>query len=109
MEPFNSDKLRGLAYRTIVQDGNGGDMDRYVYTQVGDGLGSFFGNIFKSAVPFIKSAIKGAVGVAKPHLAAAGKDLITAGAKRGIQELTKSGKTKVVHRPHRSKKKWRSI
>ena len=42
----------------LVQDG--GDIDRYVYTQAGDGLGSFFGNIFKSAVPFIKGAIKAA-------------------------------------------------
>ena len=58
METFNPDKLRSSAYRTIVQDG--GDIDRYVYTQAGDGLGSFFGNIFKSAVPFIKGAIKAA-------------------------------------------------
>ncbi len=112
METFNPEKLKSLAYRTIIQDGRGGDMDRYVYTQVGDGLGSFFGNIFKSAVPFLGRAINTAAGIAKPHLVAAGKDLISAGAKRGISEITKSEKSrkkKVVHRPHRKKTKWRSI
>ncbi len=109
MEDFNSEKLRSLAYHTIIQDGRGGDMDRYVYTQVGDGLGSFFGNIFKSAVPFLGRAIKTAAGIAKPHLVAAGKDLISAGAKRGIAEITKSKKQKVTHRPHRKKRKWRSL
>ncbi len=109
MEQFNSNKLRSSAYRTIVQDGRGGEMDRYIYTQSGDGLGSFFGNIFKSAVPFIGRAIKGAAGIAKPHLVAAGKDLISAGAKRGIEEITKSKKAKITHRPHRKKKKWRSL
>ena len=113
METFNSDKLRSLAYRTIIQDG-GSDMDRYVYTQVGDGLGSFFGNIFKSAVPFLGKTIKGIANIAKPHIVAAGKDLISAGAKRGFEEISKSGKTKkgntkVVHRPHRKKKKWQSL
>ena len=84
-------------------------MDRYVYTQEGDGLGSFFGNIFKSAVPFLGKAIKGAARIAKPHLVAAGKDLISAGAKRGIEEITKPRKAKVVHQPHQKKKKWRSL
>ena len=107
MENYNSSKLRSLAYRTIVQDGRGSDIDRYVYTQEGDGLGSFFGNIFKNAVPFLGKAIKGAANIAKPHLVAAGKELISAGAKRGIEEITK--KTKVVHQPHRKKKKWRSL
>ncbi len=106
METFNSDKLRTSAFRTIIQNGSGGDMDRYVYTQVGDGLGSIFGNIFRTAVPFLKGAINRAGSIAKPHLVAAGKDLISAGVKRGLQEINKSGKTKVVHRPHR-KKKWR--
>ncbi len=109
METFNSNKLKSLAYRTIVQHGRGGDMDRYVYTQVGDGLGAFFGNLFKGAVPFLGRAINTAAGIAKPHLVAAGKDLISAGAKRGIEEITKPKKTKVVHRPHRKKRKWRNI
>ncbi len=109
MENYNPSKLRSVAYRTIIQDGRGSDMDRYIYTQEGDGLSSFFGNIFRSAVPFLGKAIKGVAKISKPHLIAAGKELISAGAKRGIEEITKSGKTKVSHQPHRKKRKWRNL
>ena len=105
MEIFNPEVLR--AYETL-QDG-GSDMDRYVY-QHGEGLGSFFGNLFKVAVPFLGKAIKGAATIAKPHLVNAGKDLLQAGAKRGFEELSKRGVNKIetIHRPHK-RSRWQNL
>ena len=69
-----------------------------------------FGNLFKKAVPLLGKAIKGAAKVAKPHIAKAGKDILKAGAKRGIEELSKSATNKIetVHRPHK-RRKWQNL
>ena len=113
MEIYNPNQLKYYAHKTILQDGYGLDMDRYIYSMQGEGLGSFFGNIFRGAIPILGKAIKGAVKITKPHIIAAGKDLITTGAKRGVQELSKrSGKrrstTKVIRRAYK-RPKWKSL
>lgn len=108
MEIFNENKLRGVAYQTISQSGKGMDMDRYIYSMQGEGLGSFFGNLVKTAIPILGKAIKGAAKIIKPHAIAAGKELITTGSKRGATELNK----KLIHNSHRRKRKrteWQSL
>lgn len=111
MQKLNAIDLRHLANFSINQNGKGSDIDRYIYSQKGEGLGSFFGNLFRAAVPFLGKAIKGAATIAKPHIVSAGKDLIKAGAKRGFEELSKKGVEKLQktsHRPHK-RRKWRNL
>lgn len=106
MENFNENKLKSFAHKSITQSGKGNDIDRYIYSMEGEGLGSFFGNLVKSAVPIIGKAIKGAVKVVKPHAIAAGKDLIATGTKRSAKEVTK----KLVHTPHKRKRtQWQNL
>ncbi len=108
METFNSDRLKSGAYRSvIVQKGGSVEMDRYIYNLEGEGLGGWFGSLLKTAIPLIGSTIKGAAKIAKPYAKAAGKEIITAGAKRGAQQVTK----RIVHRPHKKRKRktWQSI
>jgi len=65
MEVFDSSMLN---VDLIKQSGKGIDMDRYIYsTQSGEGIGSFFGNLFRTVVPTSSNAIKGASVIAKPH------------------------------------------
>ena len=124
METFNPSTLRTKAYPIIVQNGTGSEMDRYIYSQNGEGLASFFGSLAKNAVPLLGRLIKGGWKLSKPHITAAGKELISAGAKRGVEALTKTDSTstgnkrsrsttntKVLHRPHKKRKrtKWRSL
>ena len=119
MEEYNPNTLRAKAHPVIIQNGSGGDIDRYIYNQNGEGLGSFFGSIMKNAIPFLGSAIKGGLKIARPHISAAGKELITAGAKKGIEAIarstattnTKRGQTRVAHRPHKKRRrsKWQSF
>ena len=107
MEIFNPDRLKTLAQYSVLQSGKGSDIDRYVYSMQGEGLSSFFGNLLKSAVPFLGKTIKGVAKIAKPHLIAAGKDIVTAGTKRGVEELN----NKLIHKPHKRRKltKWQSL
>lgn len=111
MEDYNPSTLKDVAYSTIVQNGSGSEMDRYIYNQNGEGLGSFFGNIMKNAIPFLGKAIKGGWDVAKPHLAAAGKELVVAGAKKGLETFSSPRKrrTKNVHKSHKKRAKWQSL
>ena len=124
METFIPSTLRSKAYPVIVQNGTGSEMDRYIYSQSGEGLSSFFGSLMKNAVPVLGKFIKGGWNLSKPHITAAGKELISAGAKRGVEALTKtvskpsgnkrsrtSTATKAIHRPHKKRKraKWRSL
>jgi hypothetical protein len=117
MEDYNPGTLRAKAYPIIVQNGAGSEMDRYIYNQNGEGLGSFFGSIMKNAIPFIGKTIKGGWKLAQPHISAAGKELITTGAKKGVEALTKTitapkrPRTKVAHRPHKKRRrtKWQSL
>ena len=54
----------------------GGDMDGYIYTQEGEGIGSFFGNLFRKVLPLATKAIQGIASAAKPHLQNAAKDIV---------------------------------
>jgi hypothetical protein len=121
MEIFKPETLKSGAYRSVfVQKGGAVEMDRYIYGMQGEGLGNWFGALMKQALPLISSGIKGIAKASKPIAIAAGKELITAGAKRGAKELTELSnrinpteiKNTVVHRPHkkrRKSKKWQSL
>ena len=114
MEIFNPTRLDTSMYRSVInQSGSGLEMDRYIYSnQSGEGIGSFFGNLFRTAVPLIGRAIKGASIIAKPHLKNAVKDIVATGSKRAIDKLSGD----IVHRVHsakraskRRKSKWRNL
>ena len=115
MEVFDATKLKSLAYSSIIQQGKGSDLDRYIYQQ-GEGLGSFFGGLFRQAIPLISQSIKGIGKVVKPHLISATTDLVKAGAKKGVTELAKLATTptprkrKAKHTEHNTKRnKWQSL
>ena len=100
MEIFNPTASDVRNYRQIImQHGSGYDGDGYyVYSQEGEGIGTFFGNLMKNALPVIARTIKGATAIAKPHLEKAAKDFVTAGSKQIIGKISgnianKSGKT----------------
>ena len=107
MESFKADTLKKVAHEAISQSGKGVDIDRQIYSMQGEGLGSIFGSLAKSAIPMLGKAIRGAARIAKPHVIAAGKDLIDAGTKRGIEEVNK----KLVHNSHKRPRqaKWQSL
>ena len=112
METINPSTFQALANHAIVVQQGHGDIDRYIY-QDGAGIGSFFGNLFKKVVPMllpsIKGAAKGAVNIIKPHAIKAGKDLVSAGAKRGFEELTNLAEKKIRHKKHKRNSKWQSL
>ena len=119
MEVFNSAKLRSSSYHSAInQSGKGVEMDRYIYSnQMGEGIGSLLGNLFRVAVPIIGSAIKGIANIAKPHLKTVAREVITAGSKIALKRLSGSkrapnrlsGKHR-EHSPKRIKKgKWRNL
>ena len=109
MEIFNPSNLNGPLYRSAInQSGKGAEIDRYIYSnQSGEGIGSFFGNLFRTAIPIIGQAIKGASKIAKPHLKNAAKEILATGAKRAIDKISRSS----VHKKHakNKRKKWRSL
>ena len=113
METFKSDSLNRKAYHNVfLQKGGSLEMDRYIYGMQGEGIGSFFGALFKQALPILESAIKGAARASKPIAAAVGKDLISIGVKRGVQELKRLTNSRVTHKPHKKIKKgrkWRNL
>ena len=42
MERFDTSRLNKVAFKAINQNGYGDDIDRYIYSQSGEGLGSYF-------------------------------------------------------------------
>ena len=115
MELLDTRKLDEIAFRAINQRGYGDDIDRYIYSQSGEGLGSFFGKLAKKAIPILGKAIKGAAKAAVPHL----QDAAVAGASNFIdstidtvpsevgKQLLQEGKRKfqevvnINHPPHK--------
>ena len=102
MELLDTRKLDEIAFRAINQRGYGDDIDRYIYSQSGEGLGSFFGKLAKKAIPILGKAIKGAAKAAVPHLqdaAAAGLSNVvdtvidTVPSERGKQVLQEGKRT----------------
>lgn len=105
MEVFKPDKFEGdLYHSTIIQSGTG-SIDRYIYSQDGEGIGSFFGNLFRTAAPILgpllKKAIKGTAKIVKPHLQRATTEVISAGTKRIANKI--SGNTRNNRRAKRRK------
>ena len=104
MEVFRPDKYKvNLYHSTIVQSGAGG-IDRYIYSQDGEGIASFFGNLFRNVSPMIGQAIKGAAHIAKPHLKRAAADIITAGSKRALDKISGDIKEKVSNQRSKRRK-----
>ena len=68
MERFDTSHLNKVAFKVINQNGFGDDIDRYIYSQSGEGLGSFFGKMVKTAIPLFTKAIKGTAKAVAPHL-----------------------------------------
>ena len=103
MEVFQPTRLDAAGYRSVInQSGHGAEMDRYIYSsQTGEGIGSFFGNMLRLAMPVISNAIKGTASLAKPHLKNALKDIVATGSKRAIDKLSGD----IVHRVHSPKRK----
>lgn len=108
MELLDTSKLNEIAFRAINQRGDGDDIDRYIYSQSGEGLASFFGSLAKKAIPFFGKAIKGAAKAAVPHLKdaaiATSTNLLQSAAdiipkkrgKRALQEVVN-----IDHTPHK--------
>ena len=112
MELLDTSKLDEIAFKAINQRGYGDDIDRYIYSQNGEGLGSFFGKLAKKAIPILGKAIKGAAKAAVPHLqdaaVASASNFIESAvdkipSKRGkkiIQEVGKRALQEVVNIDH---------
>ena len=98
MEVFNNNKLEALAFQAINQKGSGNDIDRYIY-QEGQGLGSFFGNLFRKSIPLLGKAIKGAAHIAKPYAKAAATELANSALQQTSKEINKA-----IHRGHKRKR-----
>ena len=124
MENFNPSHLNSSSYRSVInQSGSGGEIDRYIYSQSGEGIGSFFGNLIRTVVPLLGQSIKGAAKIAKPYLQDAAKEIVVTGAKRAVNKISgptdhkKHSKRTVkisgatVHKKHskRRRKKWQSL
>ncbi len=87
MEFFNPSSGDIRSYRHVMlQHGRGIDSDGfYIYQQDGEG---FFGNILKSVLPILGRTIKGIGAIAKPHLKKAAADIVTAGSKRLLSQVS---------------------
>ena len=89
MELFDTSHLHKRAFKAIIQNGYGDDIDRYIYAQSGEGLGSFFGKVVKTAIPLLQNAIKRTAKAVTPHLT---KAAVTAGSnilEGGLENISK--------------------
>lgn len=94
MERLDTSHLNKVAFKAINQNGFGDDIDRYIYSQSGEGLGSFFGKMVKTAIPLFTKAIKGTAKAVAPHLT---KAAVTAGSKileDGLENISTKGVAK---------------
>ena len=67
-------------FKTLFnQNGRGLDLDRYIYHQRGNGIGSFFAKLFHKVLPVAKTVLKGAANTAAPHLKALAEDYANQG------------------------------
>ena len=86
MERYILNKKSEQIFRQYFQIG--GDMDGYIYTQEGEGIGSFFGNLFRKVIPLATKAIKGIAGIARPHFENAAKEIVGQAGKKLIETIT---------------------
>jgi len=85
MERYVVDSRRERMFRKFFQ--MGGEMDGYIYTQEGEGIGSFFGTLLKKVLPLATKAIKGAAHIAAPHLKEAATELAGEASKSLIRKI----------------------
>ena len=90
MERYVVDNAKERLFRNFFQ--TGGDMDGYIYTQEGEGIGSFFGNLFNKVLPLATKAIKGAAGIAKPFAKQALTEIAQEAGKEVIKTLAPNRK-----------------
>ena len=90
MERYVVDSKKERMFRNFFQ--MGGEMDGYIYTQEGEGIGSFFGNLFKKVLPVATKAIKGAAHIAAPHLKEAATELAGEASKSLIRKINNNKK-----------------
>lgn len=95
MEVFNPDKKSTHSYRTTLSQSGAGSIDQYIYSQDGEGIASFFGNLFRTVAPLVGQAIKGAARIAKPHLQRAATEVVTTGSKRALEKISGDIKRKI--------------
>lgn len=106
MEIYSPDEQSIAAYRAaITQNGSGMDMDRYIYSQNGEGIASFFGNIFRAVSPILGKAIKGTMSIAKPHLQRVATDVITSGSKHVLEKISGDISKKLNSHPAKRRRK----
>lgn len=108
MEVFNPDRVNQNYYRSAIIQSGRGSMDRYIFSQNGEGIASFFGNLFRSVAPvlgpILKQGIKGAANIVKPHLQHAASDLISTGSKRAIEAIS-ADISKKISSPQKTRKR----
>ena len=85
MERYVVDGRKERMFRKFFQ--MGGEMDGYIYTQEGEGIGSLFGNLLKKVLPLATKAIKGAAHIAAPHLKEAATELAGEASKSLIRKI----------------------
>ena len=100
MERYVVDRRRERMFRNFFQ--MGGEMDGYIYTQEGEGIGSFFGNLLKKVLPLATKAIKGAAHIAAPHLKEAATDLAVEASKSLIRTI--NNKTERQYNPRKRRR-----
>ena len=109
MEVFNPDNQTFNSHCSTILQNGAGAMDQYIYSQDGEGIASFFGNLFRSAIPLFGRAIKGAVQVAKPHLQRAATDIVTTGSKRVLDQIAGDIKRKIPNSQPSPRRKHRRV
>ena len=85
MERYIIDNKSESMFRNFFQ--MGGEMDGYIYTQEGEGIGSFFGNLFRKVLPLATKGIKAAANMAAPHIKQAAKEIASEAGKGVIRTI----------------------
>ena len=105
METYRISDKSVQHYTTVFsQNGNGLDIDRYIYNQDGAGIGSFFAKLFRSVLPVAKTAIKTVADIAKPHLQNIGNELVGE-TKRALTKQIANTSGKVIDKINPKKRK----
>lgn len=84
------------AYSKIInQHGKGYDSDGYyIYSQDGEGIGSFLASLLRGALPIVGSAIKTAARAGAPHFKKGVKRAVAVGANDLVNSLAKKRRLK---------------
>ncbi len=104
METFNADRLKSGVYRSVIaQKGGSVEMDRYIYSLEGEGLGGWFGAHLKTTIPVTVKPIKASGRAAKSYTKPVGREFLAATAKRGVREVAK----RIAHKPQKKRRRSR--